>query len=67
MHLALLVVGQGVGLQPLFHHFVGDDNGAGPSGIDNELKDVEQLAGIAAAVAHEGCGLLQLYAFRLEF
>ena len=37
-----------------------DDRGAVREGVHHNLQDVQQLAGVAAAVAHQGIGLHNL-------
>ena len=59
MHLAILVVGHGVLLQPLLHYLVSYHHLVGSVGLYHKLKYVEQLACVAPAVAQHGGGLLQ--------
>ena len=67
MHLAVLVKGHGVLLQPAGDHIVVDDHGlARGQRLVDEVEDVEQLAGIAAAVAQQGRGLLHPHLEILE-
>ena len=60
MHLTVLVVGQGVLLEPLFDHLVGDGHLVVGRGTDDKLEDVEQFARIATAIAQQRIGLLQM-------
>ena len=60
MHLAVLVVGKRVLLKTVHHHLVGYDHVA-TLGLNNKLKNVEQLARVASAVSQYGVGLFQLY------
>ena len=67
VHLAVLVVGKGVLLQPLLHDAVGDGDRAVRRGIDDQLEDVQQLAGVAAAVTQQGIRLVQVDMPFLQF
>ena len=57
VHLAILVVGQGVLLQTLGDHLVGYDNFFAAVGLDDEFKRIEQLACIASRETQQGIGL----------
>lgn len=59
VHLAVFVVGQRILLQTADNKFVGDDHLAGIGRFHDELQDVEQLTGIASAIAQDGSGLLE--------
>ena len=67
MHLAVLVVDCDVLLQALGHAAIVDDYGvAAELGVDHYLKYVEQLAGVAAALAQQRLLLLYLHVPLLE-
>ena len=61
VHLPVLVVDGHVLLDALRDRLVvDDDGGAVREGVHHDLQDVQQLAGVAAAVAHQGLGLHDL-------
>ena len=61
VHLAVLVVGGGILLQPFGDDGVVDDNLlVFAHGLRDEVDDVEQFAGIASRIAEEGVGLARL-------
>ena len=66
VHLAILVVGQGILLQAVDHHVVCDFDIALASGLYHQLEDVEQLARVSPAIAKQGVGLADLDMALLE-
>ena len=59
VHLAILVVGKGILLQAIDHHFVCYNHIPLGRSLNHKFEDVEQLARVAAAIAYHGGGLLE--------
>ena len=58
MHLAILIVGQGILLQTLGHHLIGDDNLFGTTlSLYDKFQGVEQFARIASRETQQCIGL----------
>ena len=66
VHLTVLIVCKRVLLQTLIHDFIGYYNLIGTFGLNHQLKDVEQFAGIASRETQDGCSLLEFYVTLLE-
>ena len=62
MHLAVLVKGQRILLQAVGDDVVGDDKRlAVPQRLHDQVKDVEQFAGVASREAQQRLGLLDAH------
>ena len=60
VHLAFLIICKRVLLQARHNHLVVYHYLIAGTRLNDELQDVEQLAGVATAIAQQGVGLLQL-------
>ena len=62
MHFPVLVIRQRILLEAVYHRgIVNDDEGIVAGGFHHQFEDVEQLAGIASAIAQHGVGLAHFY------
>ena len=67
MHLTVLVKGEGILLQAVGDDVIGDDKGfAVVERLHDQVKDVEQLAGVATREPQQGFGLLDTHLTVLE-
>ena len=59
MHFAVLVVGQRILLEGGDNHVIANKERGVGGGFYHQFQNVEQFAGIAAAVTQQGIGFLQ--------